>query len=300
MLAPDGELVSAGSPAVRDGVVALIHGLTHTLGFRPLSDDAWLRLLDGSANGLLLEGSGRSAGWADVVARDDGWHLEIAAIDDDRTEQALSAAVGAARAARAPRLSWLVLAADERSDRLAESHGFVPGRGIHQMRAALPHRGDAATVPTRPFEVGRDEAEWLGVNARAFAAHPEQGGWTLDDLRRREAAAWFDPAGFLLHERDGRIAAFCWTKIHEPETAGSPRLGEIYVIAVDPTMHGLGLGRALTAAGLRSLHDRGITEGMLHVDVDNVAAVTLYESMGFTVHHTDRIYLRPFDTEDLP
>ena len=50
---------------------------------------------------------------------------------------------------------------------------------------------------------------------------------------------WFDPDGFRLHERDGRLAAFCWTKV--TTTSASC---EIYVIAVDPDFHGLGLGRS--------------------------------------------------------
>ena len=105
-------------------------------------------------------------------------------------------------------------------------------------------------------------------------------------LRQRQREPWFDPSGFLLHERDGRLAAFCWTKLHD-----APRLeavvGEIYVIAVDPDFHGLGLGRQLTIAGLDVIARRGVTTGMLYVDAANDTAVGMYERLGFHTHRTD-------------
>ncbi len=100
-------------------------------------------------------------------------------------------------------------------------------------------------VTVRPFEVGRDEAAWLAVNAAAFAHHPEQGGWTLADLQAREAESWFDPAGLLLAVNGaGELLGFHWTKRH------SAALGEVYVIAVAPAAQGLQLGKALLVAGL--------------------------------------------------
>ena len=140
---------------------------------------------------------------------------------------------------------WWVPAATDDDDALARSLGLQPGRRLLQMRRPLP-TGLAVEVATRPFRPGVDEAAWVEVNNRAFAGHPEQGGWTIDTVRRREAEPWFDPAGFRLHERDGRLAAFCWTKLHPPDGAGET-LGEIYVIGVDPDFQGIGLGPSADA-----------------------------------------------------
>ncbi|MCU0268012.1 MAG: mycothiol synthase [Acidimicrobiales bacterium] len=173
-------------------------------------------------------------------------------------------------------------------DELASSCGFELDRELLQLRRRLPV-GRSWTLDTRPFEPGRDEAAWLTVNNRAFHWHPDQAGWREEQLREREAEPWFDRRGFLLHERDGRLAGFCWTKVHA-ET--DPPMGEIYVVAVDPDFQGLGLGRRLVLAGLDHLAGLGLGVGMLYVEADNVEALALYDELGFELHHRHRWYRR--------
>ncbi|WP_207939080.1 mycothiol synthase [Actinomadura darangshiensis] len=171
---------------------------------------------------------------------------------------------------------------------LAESEGMARVRALFQMRrpaaGPLPETRVAEGVALRTFEPGQDEEAWLKVNARAFADHPEQGAWTMADVREREAEEWFDPAGFFLAERDGRLAGFHWTKTHPGG------IGEVYVVGVDPDAQGLGLGRTLTLAGLHHLRDTGLDQIMLYVDESNTAAVRLYESLGFTRYAVDVMY----------
>jgi mycothiol synthase len=171
------------------------------------------------------------------------------------------------------------------------------------MRCALPladRHQPPAGFTTRAFRPGIDDDEWLAVNSRAFAEHHEQGDWTREVLASRFAEPWFDAQGFLVHEIDGRIAGYCWTKVHEggddhahggTVDEHSMPVGEIYVIGVDPAHHGKGLGRALTIAGFQHLAALGLRHGMLYVAGDNHAAIALYESLGMRVAHTDDVYV---------
>jgi mycothiol synthase len=179
-------------------------------------------------------------------------------------------------------------------ERMAAAVGLAPGRALYQMRRPLP-ADEHASIKTRPFRPGADEQAWLKVNNRAFHWHPEQGGWTDETIKAREAQPWFDPDGFLLYEPEGaggRLAGFCWTKIDQAHNSSfvGPSSGEIYVVAIDPDFAGRGLGRQLTLAGLDYLTAKGLSEAMLYVDATNTPAVKLYVELGFTVNHIDRAY----------
>ncbi|CAN5157523.1 mycothiol synthase [soil metagenome] len=180
-------------------------------------------------------------------------------------------------------------------DEMARRVGLRQGRDLLQMRRPLPIELDSPNLALRPFRPGEDDQRWLELNNRAFDWHPEQGGWDAETLTARVQEPWFDANGFLLHERDGRLAGFCWTKVHADEGAGHehlPRLGELYVVAVDPAFQGLGLGKALVIAGLHWLHrERNLNNAMLYVDATHQRAVGLYGRLGFRVDHVDRAYV---------
>jgi len=171
---------------------------------------------------------------------------------------------------------------------LARAVGFDRFRALWQMRRSLAEPLDQPVLPAgrtlRTFVPDQDEDRWLSLNGRAFAKHPEQGGWTRHDLELREREPWFDPAGFFIAERGGQMAGFHWTKVHDPT------LGEVYVVGVDPAEQGSGLGRALTLAGLQHLRDLGVARAMLYVDEDNVPAIRMYEALGFTRATVDAMY----------
>jgi len=279
-------------------VSELLDAATRADGHQALADHQWLDLVEGGRTGFAglvawEPGHAHPVAYAQVSKGNESWAVELVVDPHHRYDMAaigpelLRGALDVVAEAGGGHVHWWVFEATDSHRQLAAQVGMRPGRVLYQMRRPLP-TGVPVAVATRPFVPGLDETAWLAMNNRAFAGHPEQGGWTHDTLLAREKEPWFDPSGFLLHEVDGQLAAFCWTKIHDDV---EPRLGEIYVIAVDPGFTGRGLGRALTLAGLASLADRGLTTGMLYVDADNTAAVNLYRSLGFEVHHQDHAFV---------
>jgi len=315
------------APAAAGQVLALAEVATAADGVAPLSEDALLQVRHGSRAGavdLLLSvaaaaGAAHSgtdaadvvAGYAHLDAQDEGAAEEDP--DDGDFSGELIVHPGYRRQGFGTMLAAaLISATGDRGIRLwahgdlpgaaglARSAGFIRVRSLWQMRidlaeAELPEPAFPPGVSVRTFQPGKDEESWLAVNHAAFAHHPEQGSWTMTDLGLREAEPWFDPGGFFLAERDGRLAGFHWTKVHQPDRDGAAHdggapIGEVYVVGVDPQQQGGGLGRALTLVGLNYLRELGLAQVMLYVDESNGAAVRMYKALGFRRWATDVMY----------
>jgi mycothiol synthase len=178
---------------------------------------------------------------------------------------------------------------------LAASHNLTAVRELLHMRADLSDTASSTGTPSTstassditPFRVGQDDDEWVALNARAFEHHAEQGSVTRTDLTELTGEQWFNADDFLLLRDDStRIVGYCWLKI---EGAA----GEFYVVGIDPDRQGEGFGRRLTVAGLARLRERGVTDAHLYVEGDNLAAVSLYQSLGFARDAVDIQYLAP-------
>ncbi|UZD61831.1 mycothiol synthase [Brevibacterium sp. JSBI002] len=170
---------------------------------------------------------------------------------------------------------------------LAQKYGLGRDRVLYQMRTdtglsldALPETRSPEGVEIRSFAPG-DEDGWLTVNNAAFDWHPEQGGQTRADIDAVVTAADFDPTTFIIAARDGEVIGFHQTKITDTDDEG--RLGEVYVVGVDPRIHAKGVGKALTVEGMRRMVTAGAETIELYVESDNAPALGLYERLGFHV-----------------
>jgi mycothiol synthase len=321
------EVLGRLEPADVAEVHALVERATSADGTPPLSEHVLLHLPrggDAEVRNLLVRGAGdRAVAYAhlDVTDAVEGSSAELV-VDPSARGQGLGRALTEAVLAQTPDGRLRLWAHGDRPEAaaLASSLGFRRSRVLLQMRRPLATPLPEVVLPEgvrlRTFRPGEDEQAWTELNNRAFEGHPDQGGWAVDEVRLREQEPWFDSEGFFLAERgvDGpaRLVGFHWTKVHgghgpdEPhehpdgtadhdhshEHHDHPPIGEVYIVGVDPSEQGRGLGPALTLTGLRSLQARGLSDVLLYVDESNQAAVKTYTRLGFERHATDVLYRR--------
>jgi mycothiol synthase len=298
-----------------DAVVALATAAGDADGVVPLSEHVLLHLRHGgdtpSVHLLIHSDDGALVAYAHVDTTDaiEGASAELVVHPMYRRHGLGRALVMAATHAAAEhdehaRLRLWAHGDHPSASALALSLGFERYRVLLQMRRSLHAPIAAPTWPDgveiRAFAPGVDDEAWVAVNARAFADLPDQGRWTIEDLRVRMAEPWFDADGFLMAWRHGQLLGFHWTKVHgslradhSDEDHDHDPVGEVYVLGVDPAAQGLGLGAALTLAGLRYLRGRGLEQVMLYVDESNPRAVQLYQRNGFVRWTTDVCFRRP-------
>jgi mycothiol synthase len=293
----------------------LVEAATEADGVRPLSEHVMLHLRYGGdrpvRNVLVWSGDELAAyGHLDVTDQVEGASAEVV-VHPARRRQGLGRRLVQATLDETPdgRLRLWAHGGHPGAAALARSMGFELSRSLWQMRRSLHAPLPTAVLPEgvllRTFEAGRDDEAWVRLNAAAFRNHPEQGHWTVADLRRRMQEPWFDPEGFFLAQRGDDLVGFHWTKVHggdedddhptgphAHEGHGHDPIGEVYVVGVAPGEAGNGLGKALTVTGLRHLRHRGLPSAMLYVDSDNAAAIGLYTKLGFTRWETDLMFSR--------
>lgn len=170
------------------------------------------------------------------------------------------------------------------------ARGYRELRAVVRMERPLPARADEAPsgIVLDRFRRGEDEDALIALNNAAFTGHAENDNLTLSELGSRMELVWFDELGIVTARRDGELVGFCWTKLHAGEDDHGA-VGEIYIVAVGPSVQGMGIGRAMVLEGLQDLHERkGAEIGMLWVEATNTPARALYRALGFRDVLTNR------------
>jgi len=192
-------------------VIDLLDAVTDADGVHPLSEHVMLHLSyggDTDARHLLASQDGRLVGYGHIDVTDtvEGSAAELA-VHPDARRRGIGRMIVARMIDETPdgRLRLWAHGQHPGAAALARDLGFHRERVLWQMRRSLFTSLPAPELPEgirlRTFVPGQDEQAWTEVNNRAFADHPDQGHWSIEEIRTREQEPWFDPQGFLLAER---------------------------------------------------------------------------------------------------
>jgi mycothiol synthase len=184
---------------------------------------------------------------------------------------------------------------------LLRSAGFVPVRhGFTMVRPTLDDQPDAPLpdgVEIREVRPEHMRAIW-DADQEAFRDHWGSGQATeadyqlfLDDPTQGDTTLWR-----IAWDGD-QVAGQVRSYINAEENRRfGRRRGWVENISVRRPWRHRGLARALMAASFPLLRERGMTEGALTVDTENLSgALRVYESVGFRPVHRSTTYRRPLD-----
>lgn len=194
---------------------------------------------------------------------------------------------------RAERLHVPVAERDTASQGFIEKRGFALVRRQHQM--GLTQCDNVPPPMPSGFVVGHfvpgDEESLCALQNLAFAEHWGFCPNTVEEVRYMVNVVCPPAEGVLFISSEGRRVGYCWTARHPTDK----RRGLIHMMGVDPDYRGLGLGRAVLLAGIEYLRSRGAKEIGLTVDCENLAALALYQSAGFSRTGATLWYERELD-----
>lgn len=188
------------------------------------------------------------------------------------------------------RVFWI----DERDDwRRAwlEQRGYILRHSDPLFTRSLAEPIPAPVVP-EGFVV-RASAGEVEAESRARASYAAfQSKWDWDKYMHRRLSfmrspVYDDERDIVAVAPDGVVAAFA---IHWFDHVN--RVGLFEPVGTHPDYQRRGLGKAVLLKSLRRMRAQGMETAIVGTNHDNVAAIKLYESVGFRLHHRDCDYAK--------
>ncbi len=211
--------------------------------------------------------------------------MELGVLDADPAQTAVTALIQAA-IARAGQLAVSKLhiqvrSNDESKIRPLQDFGFRPVRRYATMRWRGGTLGETELPDgfgLRSFRADRDIQVLTDIQNAAFGDSWGFSPNTVEQIEARVAAQSTTPEGIIFVTHDDDVAAYNWTV--RPAGPGG-KLGRIAMTGVHPDYQGRGLSRPTVLAGMEWLTSQDVETIELEMDLSNLSAARVYESLGF-------------------
>lgn len=154
------------------------------------------------------------------------------------------------------------------------------------MRHLFMRRADLNNLPPLPeLPAGYILREFRSSDLEALSAMMrlafEDDQWTSERLRRVLTEAPDVKKTFIV-EANGLPIASASARVMPDIHPGS---GYVHWVAVDPAHRGLNLGHYVTLATLHEFKNMGLNDAVLETDDHRLAAIKIYQSLGFVPEH---------------
>jgi len=180
--------------------------------------------------------------------------------------------------------------ANEPAQRLLESLGYAPARGVYVMETGLdeapPHSHWPAGISVRVFVKDQDELATFEAVEDAFRDMWGRPRGTFERFVGKTETESFDPSLWFLATDGAEIAGTTLGKVLAGE-------GWIDTVGVRRPWRNRGLALALLRHALAEYHRRGVQKVALSVDAESITgAPRLYGRAGMSVSESYTIYLK--------
>jgi len=157
--------------------------------------------------------------------------------------------------------------------------GFTQHEALHLLARYIDTE---PPKPTHRLRRGRpwDRPRVLELDSKAFEQF-----WQFDSFSLKEARRATPAHRFTVAVADGDVTGYAVTG-----RAGGR--GYLQRLAVDPNLHGQGIGSSLVHDCLRWLHRKGVGMALVNTQERNTRALELYERLGFVRQREGLLVLR--------
>ncbi len=140
----------------------------------------------------------------------------------------------------------------------------------------------------RHFQRG-DEEKLTQIQNRSFAGTWGYNPNTVEEISYLVNLTNFSPEDIVLDWDGDKVIGYCWTRTAY-KADSEERIGQVFMLGVDPDCQRRGVGRGVLLAGLSYIKSKGLQVAELTVDNRNKAACNLYLSVGFKVQTSSLWY----------
>lgn len=187
---------------------------------------------------------------------------------------------------------------------LLSALGFSRVRCYYEMSLVLSSKVDFDTAEQPSFAYRHlqpgEEGRLASIQNRCFG-----GSWGYNSNTTEDVLWQFDVRGNSLRDiilalDKEEVIGYCWTVPNGDHDASSGKSrGRIYMLGVRPDCRNRGVGRKLLEMGLSHLQNEGREIVDITVDSQNVAAITIYDSLGFRLCDETVWYERILDAPQM-